>query len=437
MKVCKDVVVTLAVIGTGIMLPTGSQAQSPNSNNAAPIVSNLGTCLQAKNTSNGSSVLSGVCKNGLSSQMWYRDGAKIVHNSGKCLTVRHTDKSVILYDCHGRANQDWIKSRQIFMNKLEGTCLDVKDSRKTDATPVIAATCYGNKNQAWTHGDEQTASSHKRGRVSLKGGVFSLKDQLKAGQFFETRFSNGLYKAIMQDGCNFVLYDPNSNPIWTSGTHGKGQNCYLSLTAENGVAYLNIIDGSGQRVWKSAGSDPNLRDVSQPYMEIGQGNLVIRESILNGHYVRTLWSSERPVPSETKTVLPNAYGKQTVSIDCLVSGADDEETGNRITVRWYAADGRKIGGTYRDGISTCHGANDKWTLKNSEEAAYITVNTNGSDGYLMDQILLYRDGKLVRTHGGNDSRGWCLSTDNTDHNKGNFYGHSVDSKCPPTRRFNY
>jgi len=135
--------------------------------------------------------------------------------------------------------------------------------------------------------------------------------------------------------------------------------------------------------------------------------------------------------------LPNAYGSQSVHIDCLVSGADDEETSNRIDVSWYNSADKKVGGIYKNGISTCHGANDKWTIGKSEEAAYVIVSTNGDNGYLMDQVLMYRDGELVRTHGGNDSRGWCLSTDNNDHNRGNFKGHSVDSKCPSQRRFNY
>ena len=126
-----------------------------------------------------------------------------------------------------------------------------------------------------------------------------------------------------------------------------------------------------------------------------------------------------------------------IRIDCLVSGADDEETSNRITVDWYSSDGRHLGGKFRNGISTCHGANDEWSIELIEPASYVTVSTNGSDGYLMDQIEMYIGEEEVKTHGGNDSRGWCLSTDNNDHNTGNFYGHSVDSQCPPKRRFNY
>lgn len=108
----------------------------------------------------------------------------------------------------------------------------------------------------------------------------------------------------------------------------------------------------------------------------------------------------------------------SVGIDCLVSGADDEETSNRITVRWYSADGRDLGAKHRNGISTCHGANDTWSIELNEPAAYVTVSTNGSDGYLMDQIEMFVGDEEVREHGGNDSRGWCLSTDNGDHNRG-------------------
>lgn len=133
----------------------------------------------------------------------------------------------------------------------------------------------------------------------------------------------------------------------------------------------------------------------------------------------------------------NSKLNYSVRIDCLVSGADDEETSNRISVAWYSGDGRVLGGQYKNGISTCHGANDEWAVELNEPAAYIKVSTNGSDGYLMDQIEMYIGDEEVREHGNNDDRGWCLSTDNGDHNRGNFYGHSVDSKCPPTRRFDY
>ena len=265
------------------------------------------------------------------------------------------------------------------------------------------------------------------------------------------------------DGFNVIVWEDchgGSNQVWSSNGRAITSNG-LCLQSENKNIVAKLCDGGEDQKWSLDTSDYTIRSAAGQCLDVvAKGSSaynVIPYSCHSGP--NQLWNTPPSPNRKTRThtttpdtydvpvlhdeealyskVLPNAYGSQSVKIDCLVSGADSEETSNKITVTWYNDVGKVIGARYRNGISTCHGSNDEWELTYAEEAAYVKISTNGDDGYLMDQIIMYREGKRIRTHGENDSRGWCLSTDNNDHNRGNFYGHSVDSQCPSSRTFKY
>lgn len=80
---------------------------------------------------------------------------------GKCMDVKEakTDNGtpIILWDCAGAHSGDWKHHNQVW--KLDGTtgqliglggkCLDVKEAKAVNGTPVILWDCHGKDNQKW------------------------------------------------------------------------------------------------------------------------------------------------------------------------------------------------------------------------------------------------------------------------------------------------
>jgi hypothetical protein len=72
--------------------------------------------------------------------------------AGKCLDVKGNSlangTSVILWPCHGKANQQW-KLLDGLIVGLAGKCLDVKGGGSANGTPLILWPCHGKANQRW------------------------------------------------------------------------------------------------------------------------------------------------------------------------------------------------------------------------------------------------------------------------------------------------
>lgn len=83
-------------------------------------------------------------------------GATITgQGSGRCLDVAagRTDPGsrVIVYDCHGGANQQWTLTPARELRVYDGTrCLDVQGSDTTSPAVAQITTCNGGSNQQWT-----------------------------------------------------------------------------------------------------------------------------------------------------------------------------------------------------------------------------------------------------------------------------------------------
>ncbi|XP_039127950.1 mannose-specific lectin-like [Dioscorea cayenensis subsp. rotundata] len=79
-------------------------------------------------------------------------------------------------------------------------------------------------------------------------------ESLRSGE----ALSYASYTFIMQSDCNLVEYD-NGNPIWASGTNGRGSSCYVTLQSDGNLV---IYDKKNKAVWASNTS-------------VGQGNYVL------------------------------------------------------------------------------------------------------------------------------------------------------------------
>jgi GH25 family lysozyme M1 (1,4-beta-N-acetylmuramidase) len=141
---------------------------APDQGPAGPVALNLGgKCLNdVGNTSaNGTQADIWTC-NGSTAQHWtyVQDGTIRIH--GKCLVPPSSNPAngakVVLEPCTGRAIQQWwltyprdVKSSLgpipvTLRNPASGKCLSDPGRSRTNGTRVVAGTCNGLRNQAWT-----------------------------------------------------------------------------------------------------------------------------------------------------------------------------------------------------------------------------------------------------------------------------------------------
>ncbi|KAL8111043.1 hypothetical protein AgCh_026700 [Apium graveolens] len=66
--------------------------------------------------------------------------------------------------------------------------------------------------------------------VSAKLATLYTNESLCVG---DHRLSNGAYTVAMQKDCNLILRD-HSKVIWSTGTAGKGRNCFVKMRNEEG-----------------------------------------------------------------------------------------------------------------------------------------------------------------------------------------------------------
>ncbi|MFE5709577.1 ricin-type beta-trefoil lectin domain protein [Streptomyces sp. NPDC056501] len=111
-------------------------------------------CVDANGTNpqNGARVTLYTC-NGETNQRWTRQGDTFRTN-GKCLTATGTanNSAVRLNNCTNTAGQKWTEPGDgTLRNQASGRCLDAVGGSSADNTPLIVYDCHGNANQRWKH----------------------------------------------------------------------------------------------------------------------------------------------------------------------------------------------------------------------------------------------------------------------------------------------
>lgn len=92
-----------------------------------------------------------------------RSGLGLIRQNNYCLDIHAAnDKDVILYPCHGKANQLFTFETDNTIRQ-NGQCLDVAGNERKDGTPVILYPCTGKDNQKW-YQDGQAIRSVSSGK---------------------------------------------------------------------------------------------------------------------------------------------------------------------------------------------------------------------------------------------------------------------------------
>ncbi|WP_155802594.1 hypothetical protein [Ponticaulis koreensis] len=150
-------------------------------------------------------------------------------------------------------------------------------------------------------------------------------------------------------------------------------------------------------------------------------------SVLNDGMLLGLWSGRQNPPVNTQTdsfefafQSLEAAGSQSlafsVAIDCSTENISNDGTEATITATFFDHAWRQVGEASRDDLSnsTCVFGNPEIEAVTDAEAEYVRLSTDGSDAFMIDRLIMYREGDEVRTSGANNDRGWCLSTDPGD-----------------------
>ena len=121
----------------------------------------------------------------------------------------------------------------------------------------------------------------------------------------------------------------------------------------------------------------------------------------------------------------------SLDIDCDVTGIDNEGTENRITAIFMDANKKEIGrgshkGDTERGILGCYDI--EFDVVTNGKASWYRLETDGSDGAMLDQIYVYEGGNEVDVEGASNDVGWCLSTDPNDA-QGDWKDHAAQNTC--------
>jgi hypothetical protein len=130
-------------------------APAPAPTTHVKLVGLAGKCLDVSggNPASGTGVILWDCHGGANQRWSVAADGTIRGLAGKCLDVSGGNPAsgtgVILWDCHGGANQRWSVNADGTVRGLAGKCLDVKGGNPASGTGIILWDCHGGANQRW------------------------------------------------------------------------------------------------------------------------------------------------------------------------------------------------------------------------------------------------------------------------------------------------
>lgn len=104
----------------------------------------------------GTPILLGTCT-GAAGQLWHRPGDGTVRSLDRCLGLQSPRSenriAVQLFACNGSAAQIWqLQGNGTLRNALANRCLDADSANTADGTKLLIYDCHGRANQRWRFG---------------------------------------------------------------------------------------------------------------------------------------------------------------------------------------------------------------------------------------------------------------------------------------------
>ena len=151
------------------------------------------------------------------------------------------------------------------------------------------------------------------------------------GQCSDLISTNGLYKAVMQEDGNYVIYNTtNKTPIWATATTGITEATLPFKVVMRADGYLLITDNTNKTVWKplwtgSIGVGPFktvLQDNGEIVIMNGGGTIIWNST--SGKFSKLPSSSTAPTPTLVPTLVPTPVLTPTPTptptpVNCVMS----------------------------------------------------------------------------------------------------------------------
>lgn len=169
----------------------------------------------------------------------------------------------------------------------------------------------------------------------------------------------------------------------------------------------------------------------------GQGwCLSTQSSDANGSWARAVVNSTCKSAWQFDYGVPKLPTEYKVAIDACHTSLSNEGTKNKISVEYWSGN-QLVGTKTKKGVpANCSKSDETFFLMSTQNITHIFVKTNGSDGFYIDEIRLYKGGKLQKHHGRDNGGGWCLSKDAKD-GKTWRKKRALSGDCKSSVRFNY
>jgi hypothetical protein len=139
-------------IGIGGVLPGGLSTRDPACREIHGID---GKCLDAAggSSANGTRIILWPCHGGANQRWKVMASGLVIGIGGKCLDALGGNSAngtpVILWSCHRGDNQLWEITNNRELLGIGNKCLDVSGGGSANGSPIILWTCHGGPNQRW------------------------------------------------------------------------------------------------------------------------------------------------------------------------------------------------------------------------------------------------------------------------------------------------
>ena len=216
--------------------------------------------------------------------------------------------------------------------------------------------------------------------------TLSPNQELKVGQSIVS--ADGRFKLILQSDGNFVLYGPQGQPLWDTGTEGRPSQRVIMQNDGN----LVIYDGNNSPLWNSGTEGfPGAKLIDQ-----NDGNQVIY-----GTGGQVLWASNTVVPA---TPAKPTKGDRLVSNQGLMSGGSlvSADKGFKLVMQ---SDGNLVQYGKNGSVfwaSGTQGHNNIWAVVMQSDGNLVVRDArnqplwaSGTSGHTGASFIVQDDGNLV------------------------------------------
>ncbi|MDO9357065.1 MAG: ricin-type beta-trefoil lectin domain protein, partial [Solirubrobacteraceae bacterium] len=248
--------------------------------------------------------------------------------SGLCVDVEGASQDwatpVILWNCHGAANQDWELTAAGELRAFGGTrCLDAEGGRSVAGTPLISYPCFGAANQKWRYSaGAKTITGVQSGLcVDVNGAATAAGTKLILWPCHGA--SNQRWSQPVGAGADTVAPTPPGKPVVSDLTCRTATLTWTASTDAVGVAFYDVYhDG---QLMKSVSGTTRSTSVN------------VNPGAVWGFYVNARDAAGNVSQASTTTTTTIPQCTTDTQAPSVPTGLAGTATGTSVALRWNAS----------------------------------------------------------------------------------------------------